>query len=65
MSMTPTHLPEGSVVEMTAAEWKEAVQHALARLHLTYAQLADQARRRDFSSIEARKLWVAIGDSDV
>lgn len=65
MSTTPTHTPEVSVVEMSAVEWRDAVQQALARLHLTYAQLADQARRRDFSSIDARKLWVAIGDSDV
>jgi hypothetical protein len=67
LTATPAHLPdvpEVSVVVMDAAEWREAARRALARLNLTYAQLADQAKRRDFSSTEARKLWVAIGDSD-
>lgn len=63
MTTTPTHVtgPTVDVTEMNAAEWKAAVQRALDNLRLTYDQLADQAQRRDFSSLAARKLWVAIG----
>lgn len=64
VTTTPTHLPAPSVTEMNPAEWKEAMQRALDRLHLTYQQLADMARQRDFTSLEARKLWVAIGDQE-
>jgi len=53
--------PPVEVGVMNAAEWKAAVQRALAELKLTYEQLAEQARTRDFSSVEAMKLWVAIG----
>lgn len=62
MTVSPTPVPGPSVTEMSSAEWKEAMQRALDKLHLTYQQLADMAKRRDFSSLEARKLWVAIGD---
>lgn len=49
------------VTEVTEAEWHASVRTALARLGLTYAQLEDQARRRDFTSAQANSLWVSIG----
>lgn len=49
------------VVDMTQAEWDAAVRRALDRLRLTYDQLADMAIRRNFNSLEAKKLWLAIG----
>ncbi|NJC73035.1 hypothetical protein HC031_25445 [Planosporangium thailandense] len=63
MTIAPTHVPGPTVTEMSPAEWKEAVQHELSKLQLTYEQLADMAQRRQFSSMEAQKLWVSIGDS--
>lgn len=62
MTLAPTHLSGPTVTEMSPAEWKEAVQRALNDLRLTYQQLADMAQRREFSSVEAHKLWVSIGD---
>lgn len=53
--------PNVEVTLMTASEWRDTVRTALARLGLTYEQLAEQAERNDFDSLEARKLWVAIG----
>lgn len=64
MTTAPTHLLNPAVIEMNPTEWRDAVNRALKRLGLTYDELADQARHREFSSIEARKLWVAIGDSE-
>jgi hypothetical protein len=64
MTTAPTHLSGPVVTEMSQGEWKIAVDEALARLQLTYQQLADMARRREFSSVEAHKLWVSIGDSE-
>jgi len=49
------------VVEVTAEEFHAAVRGSLARLGLTYAELEDQARRRDFTSAQAHSLWVSIG----
>ncbi|MEV7240428.1 hypothetical protein AB0N92_04080 [Streptomyces sp. NPDC093248] len=49
------------VVEVTEAEFYAAVRTSLARLGLTYAELEDQARRRDFTSAQAQVLWVSIG----
>jgi hypothetical protein len=49
------------VIEMDPAEWQESVSRWLTQLGLTYDELATQARRREFSSVEARKLWIAIG----
>jgi hypothetical protein len=49
------------VVEVTEAEFHDAAAAALARLGLTYAELEDQARRRDFTSAQAHSLWVSIG----
>lgn len=49
------------VIEVTEAEWHAAASRSLARLGLTYAELEDQARRRDFVSAQAQVLWVSIG----
>ena len=49
------------VIEVTEAEFHAAAAAALARLGLTYAQLEDQAHRRDFTSAQAHSLWVSIG----
>lgn len=57
----PVHAPGPSVIEMDPAEWQESVSRWLTQLGLTYDELATQARRREFSSVEARKLWIAIG----
>jgi hypothetical protein len=51
------------VIEVTAEEFDASVQRALDELGLTYKQLERQAKRRDFSSLRARKLWLAIGKS--
>jgi hypothetical protein len=58
--------PEGLVdddvvIEVTTEEFHAAVRTSLARLGLTYAELEDQARRRDFTSAQAQVLWVSIG----
>jgi hypothetical protein len=58
------HFQRPTVIEMSAAEWKEAVQRALDKLQLTYSQLAEMAQRRDFSSLDAKKLWLAIGEQE-
>lgn len=52
---------EDIVTELTEQEFREAAYAALDRLGLTYAQLRDMARRRDFSSAQAQSLWVSIG----
>jgi hypothetical protein len=51
------------VIEVTEAEWHDGARAALARLGLTYAELEDQARRRDFTSAQAHSLWTSIGDT--
>ncbi|MBM7078098.1 hypothetical protein [Micromonospora humida] len=63
MTTAPTQMPGPVVVELSQAEWQAAVSRALDKLHLTYQQLAEMARTRDFSSLEAQKLWMSIGDS--
>lgn len=49
------------VIEVTEAEFHAAARTSLARLGLTYAELEDQARRRDFTSAQAHSLWTSIG----
>ncbi|MGV9755403.1 hypothetical protein ACWDUC_06145 [Streptomyces tricolor] len=49
------------VIEVTEAEFYAAVRTSLSRLGLTYAELEDQARRRDFTSAQAHSLWTSIG----
>ncbi|MEJ3745143.1 hypothetical protein WEI85_17835 [Actinomycetes bacterium KLBMP 9797] len=45
----------------TDEEYEAAKERALAKLGLTYEELADQARRRDFCSDSAQLTWVAFG----
>jgi hypothetical protein len=61
---THLHADRPTITEMSQAEWDTAVQHALDRLHLTYEELREMAVRRDFASLDARKLWLAIGDQE-
>lgn len=49
------------ITEVSEEEFREAAYAALDRLGLTYAQLRDMARQRDFSSAQAQSLWVSIG----
>lgn len=49
------------ITELSEEEFREAAYAALDRLGVTYAQLRDMARRRDFSSAQAQSLWVSIG----
>ena len=57
----PANDPDDIVTEVTEAEWHAAASKALARLGLTYTELEDQARRRDFTSAQANSLWTLIG----
>jgi len=52
------------VIEITDQEYDQAVRSALRELGLTYAQLREQARRGDFKSGRARRLWLTIGTAD-
>lgn len=49
------------VVELTDAEWREAAERGLARIGLTYDQLAAQATAGRFQDTEALKLWYVLG----
>jgi hypothetical protein len=53
---------EPEVVELTPAEWQEAVVQGLRRVGVTRAELQAQAKEKNFISTEARKLWMIIGD---
>lgn len=64
VTMTAAHAPGPIVTEFNPSEWRQAVQEALDKLHITYQQLADMARRRQFDSLEAQKLWISIGEFD-
>jgi hypothetical protein len=46
-------------------EYNDAVKQALRDLGLTYAQLRAQARKGDFQSARARRLWLTIGSPDI
>ncbi|MEV6815206.1 hypothetical protein [Micromonospora sp. NPDC051296] len=63
MSSPPNQMPGSVVIEMSDDQWREATDRALDRLHLTYRQLAEMAKNRDFSSVEAQKLWMSIGNT--
>lgn len=56
-----TDEPEPEVIVLSPGEWDAAVQRSLDELGLTFEDLAAQAAARDFSSIEANKLWLIIG----
>jgi hypothetical protein len=51
------------VIKLSRAEYKRTVKAELQRLGVTYDQLAEQARTRQFMSEDARRLWLAIGGS--
>lgn len=49
------------VIEVSPSQYRRAREVALKDLGLTYRELAAQARAGRFSSLRARKLWLAIG----
>jgi hypothetical protein len=49
------------VIVLTPAEYRRARDKALAEVGLSYRELAAQARTGRFTSLRARKLWLAIG----
>jgi hypothetical protein len=49
------------VIDLTEEEFRVAARAALAKIGLTYAELKEQADRRDFDSAQAQMLWMAIG----
>jgi hypothetical protein len=51
---------EVAVIE-TREEWDALVATELARLGLTYGELARQARTGDFECEDARRVWLAVG----
>jgi hypothetical protein len=54
-------MQEVEVIELNRGEWDALVAAELARLGLTYEELAEQARSDDFSCMDARRVWLAIG----
>jgi hypothetical protein len=50
-----------TVIVVTEEEFRDAARQALSELGLTYAELEEQAGRRDFTSSQAHALWVSIG----
>jgi hypothetical protein len=51
------------VIELSRDEYEKTARAELQRLGLTYEQLAQQARTRQFTSQDARRVWLAIGGS--
>jgi hypothetical protein len=49
------------VIEVSEREYRRARDAALRELGLTYRELQEQARTGRFTSLRARKLWLAIG----
>jgi len=49
------------VIKLSRAEYEGTVRAELRRLGLTYDKLAEQGRTRQFTSEDARRLWLAIG----
>jgi hypothetical protein len=49
------------VIVVSEEEFHAAARRSLEDLGLTYAELEEQARNRDFSSAAAHALWVSIG----
>jgi hypothetical protein len=54
--------PDVEVLELSPAQYRKVKEAALRSVGLTYKQLAKQARKREFSSPRAQKVWIAIGD---
>ncbi|MEZ3182655.1 hypothetical protein KYY02_29550 [Streptomyces pimonensis] len=50
-----------TVIVVSAEDFRAAARQALDELGLTYAELEEQARERDFTSARAHALWVSIG----
>lgn len=46
---------------MTPAQYRKAKTAALESVGLTYSELEEQAKRGEFSSLRAKKVWAAIG----
>lgn len=53
---------EVEVIKVSPAEYRRAREAALRELGLTYRELQAQARTGRFTSLRARKLWLAIGN---
>ena len=53
--------PDDNTLIVTEEEWRESATEALERLGITYQELERQSRERDFMSIDALTLWMAIG----
>ena len=49
------------VIEVSPTQYRRAREAALRDLGLTYRELQAQARTGRFTSLRARKLWLAIG----
>lgn len=61
MASTSNSAPSAEAVELTPEEFTKAKRAALESIGLTYRQLERQARKGQFSSPRAHKVWVAIG----
>jgi hypothetical protein len=59
ISSVPTTAQEGGVdvFEWTKAEYRRAVKAALDDMGITYRQLRAMARKDQFVSLRARRLW--------
>jgi hypothetical protein len=62
LAMTTTVSRHAELIESSEDETRRAVQSALVQVGMTYDQLADQARRGEFSNMTARMAWVAVRD---
>jgi hypothetical protein len=49
------------VIVWSPEEWDQALQRSLDKLGLTWQELVEQAENNDFSSLDARKLWLMAG----
>jgi len=54
-------MQEVEVTELTRQEWDALGALELAKLGLTYDQLAKQALTGDFACEDARRVWLALG----
>jgi hypothetical protein len=58
---THDDLPRVRVTHVSKEEWRKTIDAALAKLGLTFEDLSEQARRREFTSDEAQRIWVMTG----
>lgn len=49
------------VAEMTPYQYRQARAAALRSIGMTYNELAKEAREGRFSSVRAKKVWIAFG----